>query len=160
MCGQRWDEGNQGSGYVVINDSPVCSEKCKWEFIEEEFVEYLKKNNVADKLKAIIANPSLDAIIALRKELAGFATDENGKEDTNLVNGVLGPLYDAEDVLKRNLTECLPECLQDAQKGVAEAIAGPIPCPGSLPWCVGCREVQGISALATLPSPTIFVRAS
>jgi hypothetical protein len=127
MCGQVWDEENRGrGGYVEIGESPVCDEKCKWEFIEEEFTEYLRKNNIAEKLKAIATNPSLDAVSALRKELWEWAADEAGAPaDTNLINGVLGPLFDAEDVLKRGLTEYLPECLQDAQKGVAEALAPP-----------------------------------
>jgi hypothetical protein len=133
MCGERWDADYDRGNYVEIGDEPVCSgvgasydKRCKWEYIDEEFTEYIRKNNVLNRLNAIIANPSLDAIIALRKELADWGMDEKGSTDTTeTVNSVLGPLYDAEDVMKRGLTDYLPECLENAKKGV-EAIAPPV----------------------------------
>jgi hypothetical protein len=132
MCGRTFDADDRGN-YVEIGDSPVCSgvgssydSKCKWEFIDEEFTEYIRTHDVLNRLNAIIANPTLDAIIALRKELADWGMDETGSTDTtNTVNSVLGPLYDAEDVLKRGLTEYLPETLEEAKKAI-ETVAPPV----------------------------------
>lgn len=132
MCGRAFDADDVGN-YVEIGDSPVCSgvgssydSKCKWEFIDEEFTEYIKKHDVLNRINVLIANPTLDGIIALRKELADWGMDENDSTDTtNTVSSVLGPLFNAEDVMKRGLTEYISECLEDAKKGV-EAIVAPM----------------------------------
>lgn len=129
MCGQKWDEDYDRGNYVTIGDEPVCSgqgsshgSKCKWEFIEEQFTEYIKKNDVLGKAKALAANPTLDGVIALKRDLSDWGADETGEPaDTNLVNSVIGPLYDAEDVMKRGLNEYVPECMKELVDAV-EAI--------------------------------------
>ena len=143
VCGQEYSEGwlGQRLGYVYIGDEPVCNEKCKFEFIEEQFSEYIKTHDVLKRLDALIANPSLDGVTALYNELADFGMDETGSTDIELVSSVLGPLADAEDVIKRGQTEFIQECLEEAKKGVSEIIAVPSSHFGSRTAIIGSRKI-------------------
>ena len=126
MCGQPWGQYDRGYGYVEIGGDAVCDEKCKWEYIEESFEDYLKKNNILQKAKEIQANPNLDAVIALKRELIDASATETGESaDTNFIGQAMSPLYDLEDVLKRGLTEYVAECTKELVEGV-EAIVNRI----------------------------------
>ena len=121
MCGQEWDEDSPW--YTTIGDSPVCDNECKWDFITEEFTDYLKKNNVLDKVKTLAANPNLDSILALKRDLAEAGADESGEAaDINLIQSIVGKLYDAEELIKWGMEDELPATMQELIVNVDAAV--------------------------------------
>jgi hypothetical protein len=126
-CGQPYHPDSDE--YVDLGGDAVCRDgKCKWTHIRDQFVQYIKGNNVLERIDQIRANPTLDAIIALRRDLVDASADETGKEaDIDPVDAVLGPLFDAQDLLRRNeFTELVPESLDEAREAV-EAILNNTP---------------------------------
>lgn len=124
-CEQDHCEGN--GEYVTIGDDAVCVERCKFEFIENSLFEYLKAHDTLNLLNsyrlAILDDEtdSLDKIVALRKALEDVVADETGQPiDTNEVNAIIGPMYDAEYLFRTGNSTQIAESLAEALTGVKE----------------------------------------
>ncbi len=124
-CGVEHDANDDMNDTVVevVNDVYACRDKCQYDYMSHQFAAYLKEKNVADRLVAIMRNPTNAAVLALKKELVEAATYERvGVVDFGSAECVLSALYDAEDVIEHRMGEVelqitLDECLEAIRKG-------------------------------------------
>lgn len=118
-CGSEHDyEDDRNDTFVELEDETiVCTDKCQYAYKSRQFAAYLKEKNVADRLAAIMQNPTNAAVLALKSELVEAATWGKEVMDYGSAECVLGALFDAEYVIEHGMGEIelqivLDECLE------------------------------------------------
>lgn len=121
-CGEHIGYYDEDDCVYFSTDGVYVHDEEKWDYINDRFINYLKNNNVEARVKEMQANPNLDAVIKLEKELNEAGADWNGIEpaDTNEVGCVVGPLYDIQQEMKMGMSD--PDEVLDLFRHVLEGI--------------------------------------
>jgi hypothetical protein len=122
-CGRRISSDFEDEAiYFPEEGIYICSDEEKFQFVDDRFDNYLIQNNVAEKVKQMAANPSLDEVIKLEKVLNEVGADETGEaQDSNDVGGVVGPLYEIRVAMQMGMNEELPVLFRELLEGIDEA---------------------------------------